>query len=353
MAFPIGAAIGAGAGLFSGVANGLFAGRTARINYNYGERAANNAHARQIEFWNMQNAYNTPTAERERLEDAGLNPALMYSNGAGASNAGQLSSVPVNPAAGSGLYNPGKLVPGDMMDSILKLAQVKNIEADTANKRSSNENISLQADLTRSVTDLTQSRVLGQDVKNNIDSLSLKLNEALFSTNVSQAEQTLRNSIQTYDKIIADTIGQMNKNALFGLEKSTMENYLSLQGQQIALTAVKVAAERAGISLTQAKISEIEQHISTMASQIRLNDQTLDMNSPAAAHASVKFWTDQAYKWALGGSAMVGSVGSLLGRGIGGLFKGKGATASGASRGDRVESIPKGWNPYDDLGSGF
>lgn len=38
--------------------------------------------ANNIEFWNMQNAYNKPTAQMERLKEAGLNPNLIYGKGA-------------------------------------------------------------------------------------------------------------------------------------------------------------------------------------------------------------------------------------------------------------------------------
>lgn len=37
---------------------------------------------RDIEFWNMQNAYNDPLAQMQRLDSAGLNPHLVYGNGA-------------------------------------------------------------------------------------------------------------------------------------------------------------------------------------------------------------------------------------------------------------------------------
>ena len=33
------------------------------------------------EFWDYQNAYNTPTRQMQRLKEAGLNPALMYGQG--------------------------------------------------------------------------------------------------------------------------------------------------------------------------------------------------------------------------------------------------------------------------------
>jgi hypothetical protein len=56
------------------------------------KRAATKAYQRQKEFWNMQNAYNTPKAQMERLKAAGLNPALMYGQG-NTGNAMQLSGV--------------------------------------------------------------------------------------------------------------------------------------------------------------------------------------------------------------------------------------------------------------------
>lgn len=36
------------------------------------------AYSKDLEMWNRQNEYNTPEAQRQRLIDAGLNPALMY-----------------------------------------------------------------------------------------------------------------------------------------------------------------------------------------------------------------------------------------------------------------------------------
>lgn len=42
---------------------------------------AEKAYKRDIEMWNMQNAYNTPEAQMQRYEDAGLNPHLIYGQG--------------------------------------------------------------------------------------------------------------------------------------------------------------------------------------------------------------------------------------------------------------------------------
>lgn len=47
-----------------------------------------------IEFWNMQNAYNAPKAQMQRLKEAGLNPNLIYggSSGGASGTAGAIMS---------------------------------------------------------------------------------------------------------------------------------------------------------------------------------------------------------------------------------------------------------------------
>lgn len=75
-------------------------------NFMLNEAAAGNAHARAKEImkyqndlnrenWSMNNAYNTPARQRERLAAAGLNPDLMYQSGA----AGLQSATPAPAAA--------------------------------------------------------------------------------------------------------------------------------------------------------------------------------------------------------------------------------------------------------------
>nr|QJB20769.1 MAG: hypothetical protein [Microvirus sp.] len=55
------------------------------------------AYQRSIDMWNMNNAYNDPSAQMERLKQAGLNPNLVYGGGAtttaSAPSAPQASSV--------------------------------------------------------------------------------------------------------------------------------------------------------------------------------------------------------------------------------------------------------------------
>ena len=74
------------------IAGGMMDGIGSLITIGAQKAAATKAYNRQKEFWNMQNAYNTPKAQMDRLRAAGLNPALMYGQG-NVGNAQGLSSV--------------------------------------------------------------------------------------------------------------------------------------------------------------------------------------------------------------------------------------------------------------------
>lgn len=53
----------------------------------FAEQQATTAYNRQVQFWNMQNAYNDPTQQLQRMRTAGINPTLAYSQG-GLNNVG-------------------------------------------------------------------------------------------------------------------------------------------------------------------------------------------------------------------------------------------------------------------------
>lgn len=82
-------------------------------------------------MWQKQNEYNTPAAQIQRMREAGLNPALMYSQG----NVGNAESVkPVSPAQVQPVtgLSQGIASAGDAIaDGIIKMEQVKQMRAQT------------------------------------------------------------------------------------------------------------------------------------------------------------------------------------------------------------------------------
>lgn len=114
--------------------------------------AANNANARSeaftrnmynlqkkdnIEFWNMQNAYNSDEQVVKRMEKAGLNKSMMYGSGGGGQNPASPINTPDIKTMDyktpdlSGLNNAGL---SSFMDMEIKRAQADNLKADTATK---------------------------------------------------------------------------------------------------------------------------------------------------------------------------------------------------------------------------
>ena len=79
---PLGAAavsaIGAGASSILGAGGGL-------LNTLFGNKKrmelAEYSYGKDMDMWNMQNAYNNPKQQIQRLKDAGLNPNLLYGQG--------------------------------------------------------------------------------------------------------------------------------------------------------------------------------------------------------------------------------------------------------------------------------
>ena len=113
---------------------------------------------RNVSMWNMQNAYNSPSAQMQRLQEAGLNPMLVYGNGSvvgnTTSNAPQLDAAKMQQVhltapemrAYTG-WNLGNFDPiGEIMSYHLQKGQldiqnatVNNIEADTLSKLASSD----------------------------------------------------------------------------------------------------------------------------------------------------------------------------------------------------------------------
>lgn len=86
----------------------------------------------QENMWDKQNAYNTPAAQVERLRAAGLNPAMMYSQG-NVGNAGSVGSYSraqvdnVMAPLGQGIASAGM----GIADLMIKNEQVKQMQANT------------------------------------------------------------------------------------------------------------------------------------------------------------------------------------------------------------------------------
>jgi hypothetical protein len=92
------AAISGGAALLGGGLSAASTGRQNRKSRRWQEAMYARQRRDNLSDWERINAYNHPAAQRARLEEAGLNPALMYGKTGAFGNAGTVQKTPVGPA---------------------------------------------------------------------------------------------------------------------------------------------------------------------------------------------------------------------------------------------------------------
>lgn len=132
---PIAAAIGAGAMIGSSILGGLSQRsanktnmRINQMNNEFNAKEAEKQRQWQESMWNKENEYNTASAQRQRLEDAGLNPYMML-NGGSAGIAGGAGSGSAASAASPLGVSPYRIDPGSVGSAVASISQ-----AFTANK---------------------------------------------------------------------------------------------------------------------------------------------------------------------------------------------------------------------------
>lgn len=126
----IGSAIG---GVFSSVAGDLLGNWQSN---QYSKAAASKQFERELylmdkqfdndlEMWNKQNEYNSPANQMKRLQDAGLNPNLMYSNG----NAGNATSMPTMSKGSVSMASAPRAKYNIDFSKLMPLMQMENLNA--------------------------------------------------------------------------------------------------------------------------------------------------------------------------------------------------------------------------------
>lgn len=116
---------------------------------------------RNIEMWNMQNRYNLPVAQIQRLRAAGLNPNLMYGNGSGSTGmASDISSADVPSTPSTIPYDFSQASNGVAS----ALAMYQNWQLNNLNMekvRNESQNIEAQTAYNRA---LTAGRLINNDI---------------------------------------------------------------------------------------------------------------------------------------------------------------------------------------------
>lgn len=214
-----GAATVTGAGI-SGFASGRMNKRAEKFNREeaanqraWNEKMTAQQNAWNMELWNKENEYNTPTAQMERLREAGLNPLYYGLDGNSTEGPQAAQALGYERATAPNYANPFE----GFGDIAAKIAQISNIQADTAKKN--NENL----------TETQRREKIQAEIENvKQENNNLKAQEGLTK---SQKEQIDKNN-SWLDRINEATVAEKESDA--ALKKSQKKRIDELlEGEKI------------------------------------------------------------------------------------------------------------------------
>lgn len=128
MPLPLAAAIPAAASLVTAGGNIAFNAAANKKQRAWSERMYQRQYNDNVNFWNLQNEYNSPRAEMQRYKDAGLNPNLIYGNSNSGGSAGSIATPDIQQTQFrtpdiSGIQGAGSVL-SQFQDFQIKQAQI-------------------------------------------------------------------------------------------------------------------------------------------------------------------------------------------------------------------------------------
>jgi len=191
--------LSAGSNVLSQGINAVATGTTNRANRRHAEKMMQWEVNANRQNWQLQNEYNHPKQQMQRLKEAGLNPNLVYGNGAVATG-GQISSASGrSPQGQAPQFDLGGIVSG-YLD-----AEAKKVQIDNANEV--NKNLKTERALKEAQINKTN-----QDVINNVWDLSRRQGLAPYQlialkTSIDQQLANIQNT-NTRTDLTTSQIGQ-------------------------------------------------------------------------------------------------------------------------------------------------
>lgn len=246
------AAIGAGASLLGNIFGASSTNKTNennlkinQMNNEFNERMMQKQMDYNTMMWNKQNEYNTPSAQRARLEAAGMNPYMML-NGGSAGNAqaaGSTSAASAAPSAPQQAFHPDF---SGIPQSILMAKQGQNIDSDTALKVTDNQ--------TKALRNM-------QEIANTIaDTKNKQVQEKLSQTMLNYADQVQQSQLRQMD---AQTNNIIREGLLMDENLRIFDERSRLEFAQMAANTLLTAAQTK--QTKQQTIHEIQRMYQTVA----------------------------------------------------------------------------------------
>lgn len=231
--------IGAIGNLFTG-------GASARKQYQYQSKLMDKQNQQQIDFWKMNNEYNTPFNQRARLEQAGLNPDLMY-GGSGNMYQSQM------PGAASG--SAPNVDYGSFSDNLRFAMQAQVMDAQVSKIEQENKLLAEQA--------------LNQAQQRELWAAQAK--EAWV-----RAEHQGIYNRHADTRYFLENETRALKNTLLGADVNSYETRLRLDQQRVANDNMRAKVQVLQLGLNEKKLKadmeKVRAEVSEIMSRIKVND---------------------------------------------------------------------------------
>ena len=240
--------IGAGAisGAIGAIGNLFTGGMSARKQYKYQSKLMDKQNQQQIDFWKMNNEYNTPFNQRARLEQAGLNPDLMY-GGSGNMYQSQM------PGAASG--SAPNVDYGSFSDNLRFAMQAQVMDAQVSKIEHENQ-------------------LLAEQALNQAEQRELWAAQAKEAWVRAEHQGIYNRHADTRYFLENETRGL--KNTLLGADVNSYETRLRLDQQRVANDNMRAKVQVLQLGLNEKKLKadmeKIRAEVSEIMSRIKVND---------------------------------------------------------------------------------
>lgn len=197
--------------------------------YKWTKKLSDYTYSKDLESWNRQNEYNLPINQMQRLDEAGLNPNLMYGTGQGANVAKEMPKY----NAPSVNYD---LQPVNMMqilsafqDIKVKQAQADNIAEQTKTRKLENDvKVSTLSDMINTI----KNQAVSSEVKANLDRIQEYVEYEFQGINDGEVgfDQKMRGTEKRLGELKMTQEGARRTSAEADLKQMEAEIYKMLKG---------------------------------------------------------------------------------------------------------------------------
>ncbi|AXF52703.1 MAG: hypothetical protein [Microviridae sp.] len=263
--------------LVSGGIGQLFEGISARRNYKYQQKAAEEDLRRQKDFYkysydysfDKQAAYNDPAAVRSRLAAAGINP---FATGLDPTTGGSADASPgALGSSGTAAYG-GSHDPISSAQSRLMNAQASKIEAETPGK---GDFLDRYTSETRSI-DLSN---ISKDLNNAITRWDADFKEVLKGLEVAGASASLDNLYAQYRHLLSQTVNEWDTHHRNPLVVEQLNNELGLmclQGGLILAETSNYSYRNLDLFASAMEAFQNTQNMNEVFKRLQMENMTLD-----------------------------------------------------------------------------